>query len=102
MSIDLKIEDFREFDDQDWMGFAGADGSEGTPLIYDGPAVPYIIVVCANMVGVYFHDAPDDIDGMYKRTASFAVAKKTVEVVRWPDMENDDIEDLELLGFEFC
>lgn len=101
MSQILKIEDFREFNESDWMGFGGANASEGTPLIYEGPALPYVIVVCADAVGIYFYDAPDGMTGMHKQVASFAVGKKTVEVIRWPDMQDDDIEDLELLGFDF-
>jgi hypothetical protein len=101
MSVNLKIEDFREFNDEDWFGWGGANDKEGTPLIYEGDKLPYTIVVCADAVGVYFYDSPEDINGMMKQVASFEVGKKTVEVIRWPDMENDDIEDLELLGFDF-
>lgn len=101
MSAILAIEDFREFNESDWMGFAGADAGDETPLIYDGPKVPYIIVIDKNLVGVHFIDAPDDIAGMQKEIASFNVAKRTVEAIRWPDMEESDIEDLELLGFYF-
>jgi hypothetical protein len=101
MSVNLKVEDFREFNESDWMGFGGADAGEGTPLIYDGPLVPYIIILDKNLVGIYFEDAPDDINGMQKEVSDFKVAKRMVGAIRWPDMETDDIEDLELLGFYF-
>ncbi len=102
MSELLKIEDFREFTDSDWHSYAGANEADGTPLIYDGPSLSYTIIVDSTAIGLYFYDCPEEyINGMIKQVASLKVGTRMVELIRWPDIGEDDIEDLELLGFDF-
>ena len=102
MNYSLSINnDFKQFTDDDWMGFGGAEEGEGGPVIYEGgDTLGYTIVVDRTCIGCHLHDPEAlglDCQGALMEVKSFDHASRIIEHLRFP--AGKDIEILENIGF---
>jgi len=90
----LSRKDFREFNDSDWMGFAGAECPEnGSPLIHEPEATCDLacVILCDNLIGLHYVMPEND-------AASDYYDEEAGELATWQMEVENQQQGLEIIG----